>query len=201
MTAYDHGNHTGSGFVAGFGQVQSAVQQDVSAVPSAGTYQLSVRYANATGGDGKNVARTLSTTVNGAAGPTLTLPVTGSWDTWSTVSVPVTLAAGVNTIGVVQNASDSGNVNLDSLAVTTSGAAYPAPGANSALLTTAYGAGPTDVLGGWARSLDNQNPAAPTERPGILDRDGWHLLDDSRSALLNANGTAPARPAHARNPY
>ncbi|OLE27145.1 MAG: glycoside hydrolase, partial [Catenulispora sp. 13_1_20CM_3_70_7] len=201
MTAYDHGNHTGSGFVAGFGQVQSAVQQDVSAVPSAGTYQLSVRYANATGGDGKNVARTLSTTVNGAAGPTLTLPVTGSWDTWSTVSVPVTLAAGVNTIGVVQNASDSGNVNLDSLAVTTSGAAYPAPGANSALLTTAYGAGPTDVLGGWASSLDNQNPAAATERPGILDRDGWYLLDDSRSALLNANGTVTDRPAHGGKPY
>src|SRR5579883_2606358 len=48
MTAYDHNNYTGSGFVAGFNQTHSAVQQDVSAVPSAGTYQLSVRYANST---------------------------------------------------------------------------------------------------------------------------------------------------------
>jgi alpha-glucosidase (family GH31 glycosyl hydrolase) len=199
--AYDHGDYSGSGFVAGFNQVHTAVQQDVSAVPSAGTYQLSVRYANSTGGDGQNVTRTLSTTVDGAAGPTLTMPVTGSWDTWSTVSVPVTLAAGVNTISVVQNASDSANVNLDSLAVTASGAAYPAPGASSALLTTAYGAGPTDTLGGWSSSLDNQNPATATERPGILDRDGWYLLDDSRSALLNADGTVTDRPAHGGQPY
>ena len=200
-TAYDHNNYSGSGFVAGFGQTNSAVQQDVSAVPSAGTYQLSVRYANATGGDGLDVTRTLSTTVNGAVGPTLTLPITASWDTWSTVSVPVTLAAGVNTIGIVRKTSDSGNVNLDSLAVTTAGAGYPGPGASSALLATAYGAGPKDTLGGWASSLDNQSPATASERPGILDRDGWYLLDDSRSALLNANGSVTDRPGHGGQPY
>ncbi|HEY3870483.1 MAG TPA: TIM-barrel domain-containing protein, partial [Actinocrinis sp.] len=200
-TAYDHSGYTGSGFVAGLSQTGSAVQQDVSAVPSAGTYQLSVRYANSTGGDGQDTTRTLSTTVNGAPGPAVTLPVTASWDTWSTVSVPVSLAAGVNTIGVVMNASDSGNVNVDSLAVTASGAAYPAPGASSALLTTAYGAGPTDTLGGWDSSLDNQDPATATERPGILDKDGWYLLDDTRSALLNANGTVTDRPSHGGQPY
>ncbi len=199
--AYDHGGYTGSGFAAGFNQVHSAVQQDVSSVPSAGTYQLSVRYANATGGDGKNTTRTLSTTVGGAPGPALTLPVTGSWDTWSTVSVPVTLKAGVNAIGVVQNASDSGNVNIDSLAVTATGAGYPAPGGSSALETTAYGAGPKDTLGGWASSLDNQSPADAVQRPGILDRDGWYLLDDSRSALLNSNGTVTDRPPHGASPY
>ncbi len=200
-TAYDHGNFTGSGFVAGFNQTKTAIQQDVSAIPSSGTYQLSVRYANATGGDGKDVTRTLSTTVNGAPGPTLTLPITASWDTWSTVSVPVSLRAGVNKIGVVQNSSDSGNVNLDSLAVTTTGAGYPAPGASSSLLTTAYGAGPNDTLGGWASSLDNQSPATDTERPGILDRDGWYLLDDSRTALQNADGTVTDRPSHGAQPY
>ena len=201
MTAYDHNGYSGSGFVAGFSQPNSAVQQDVSAVPSAGTYQLSVRYANSTGGDGQDTTRTLSTTVNGSPGPRLTLPTTASWDSWSTVSVPVSLAAGVNTISIVQNASDSGNVNLDSLAVTASGAAYPAPGASSALLTTAYGAGPTDTLGGWASSLDNQDPATATERPGILDRDGWYLLDDTRTALLNSNGTVTDRPGHGGQPY
>jgi alpha-glucosidase (family GH31 glycosyl hydrolase) len=199
--AYDHAGHTGSGFVAGMNQTGSGIERDVSAVPAAGTYQLAVRYANATGGDGLDTTRTLSTTVNGAPGPALTLPVTASWDTWSTVSVPVSLHAGVNSIGVVMNASDSGNVNLDSLAVTAPGAAYPAPGASSALLTTAYGAGPTDTLGGWSSSLDNQNPATATERPGILDRDGWYLLDDSRSALLNSDGTVTDRPTHGSQPY
>ena len=199
--AYDHTGHTGSGFVGGLNQAKSGIQQDVSAVPSAGTYQLTVRYANATGGDGQDTTRTLSTTVNGAAGPKLTLPVTASWDTWSTVSVPVTLNAGVNSIGVVMNASDSGNVNLDSLAVTATGAGYPAPGASGSLLTTAYGAGPTDTLGGWASSLDNQDPATATERPGILDKDGWYLLDDTRSALLKADGTVTDRPGHGGQPY
>lgn len=200
-TAYDHNGYSGSGFVAGFNQTKSAVQQDVSGVPSAGTYQLAVRYANSTGGDGQTTTRTLSTTINGAAGPTLTLPTTATWDTWSTVSVPVTLKAGVNTIDVVQNASNSGNVNLDSLAVTASGAAYPGSGLPSSLYTTAYGAGPTDRLGGWASSLDNQSPATAAERPGILDRDGWYLLDDSRSALLNGDGTITDRPSHGGQPY
>jgi len=200
-TAYDHSGYTGSGFVAGFNQAHSGIQQDVSAVPSSGTYQLSVRYANATGGDGQDTTRTLSTTINGIPGPTLTLPITASWDTWSTVSVPVSLKAGVNAVGIVQNPSDSGNVNLDSLAVTISGAAYPPPGASSSLLTTAYGAGPKDTLGGWASSLDNQSPATSLEHPGILDRDGWYLLDDSRSALLNTNGTVTDRPSHGTQPY
>jgi alpha-glucosidase (family GH31 glycosyl hydrolase) len=200
-TAYDHSGYSGSGFVAGFNQTDSAIRQDVSAVPSAGTYQLNVRYANSTGGDGKNVTRTLATTVDGAAGPTLTLPVTGSWNTWSTVSVPVSLTAGVNTIGVAMNASDSGNVNVDSLAVTATGAAYPPPGVSSALLATAYGAGPADTLGGWDSSLDNQDPATVNERPGILDRDGWYLLDDSRTALLGANGAVTDRPSHGGRPY
>jgi len=197
--AYDHSGNTGSGFLAGLNQTGSSLTQDVSAVPSSGTYQLTVRYANATGGDGQDTTRTLSTTVNGAPGPRLTLPTTASWDTWSTASVSVPLTAGVDTIGIVQNASDSGNVNLDSLAVTASGAAYPA--ASGGLLTTAYGAGPTDTLGGWDSSLDNQSPATATERPGILDRDGWYLLDDSRTALLNANGTVTDRPSHGGQPY
>ena len=50
--------------------------------------------------------------------------------TWSTASVTVTLPAGINTIGVVQNAADSGNVNLDSIAVTPTAdddATRPAP--------------------------------------------------------------------------
>jgi hypothetical protein len=192
--AYDHANYTGSGFLAGITSTGASFSQDVSAIPSSGTYQLSVRYANATGGDGQNTTRTLSTTVDGSPGPRLTLPVTGSWDTWSTVSVPVTIGAGTHTIGIQQTASDSGNVNLDSIAVTPAGAGYPATA--DPLLTTGYGAGPADVLGGWDRALDNPDVIPMPEHPGILDRDGWYLLDDTRTALTSGD-----RPSHGTQPY
>jgi alpha-glucosidase (family GH31 glycosyl hydrolase) len=198
-TSYDHNGHTGSGFLGGFTATGAGLTQNVSAIPAAGSYQLSVRYANAQGGDGKTETRTLSTTVDGAAGPTLTLPATGSWDTWSTASVSVPLGAGTHTVGISQTASNSGNVNLDSLAVTPAGAAYPA--ANDPLLTTGYGAGPADVLGGWDRSLDNPDVIPMPEHPGLLDRDGWYLLDDTRSALLNSNGTVTDRSSHGTQPY
>ena len=197
--AYDHNNYTGSGFLAGLTSTGAGLSQDVSAVPSSGTYQLTVRYANAQGGDGQTTTRTLSTTVDGQPGPQLSLPVTSSWDTWSTASVTVNLGAGTHTVGIAQTAADSGNVNLDSFALTPVGAAYPAAG--DPLLTTAYGAGPQDVLGGWDRSLDNPDVLPMPEHPGILDKDGWYLLDDSRDALLNADHTVTDRPSHGTQPY
>jgi hypothetical protein len=199
-TAYDHTGHTGTGFIAGFSSTGSSITQDVSAVPAAGTYRLSVRYANSTGGDGQTTTRTLSTTVNGAAGPTVSFPTTASWNAWSTASVNVSLRAGVNTIGIARGSSNSGNVNLDSIAVTpTSSTTYP--NASATLSTTAYGAGPTDTLGGWSRSLDNPATIPVPEHPGILDRDGWYLLDDSRTALLSSSHVVTDRPSHGTAPY
>ncbi|HVV18175.1 MAG TPA: TIM-barrel domain-containing protein, partial [Pseudonocardiaceae bacterium] len=192
--AYDHNGYTGSGFLAGYTSTGAGLTQDVSAIPSAGTYQLSVRYANATGGDGQSTTRTLATTVDGKAGPTLTLPVTGSWDTWSTASVTVSVGAGTHTVGIAQTSGTSGNVNLDSIALTPVGAGYPAD--TDPLTTTGYGAGPASVLGGWDRSLDNPDVIPMPEHPGILDRDGWYLLDDTRTALLSGD-----RPSHGSQPY
>ncbi|MDI5965494.1 ricin-type beta-trefoil lectin domain protein [Streptantibioticus silvisoli] len=199
-TAYDHTGFNGSGFVAGFEGTGSAWTQDVSAVPSAGTYRLLVRYANATGGDGQATTRTLSTTVGGAAGPALSFPVTASWDTWSTVSADVTLTAGVNTLRILQGAGDSGKVNIDSVAIVPAGTTgFPAP--RTTLKETAYGAGPADTLGGWSRSLDNPETLPVPEHPGVLDRDGWYLLDDTRTALLSASHTVTDRPSHGTQPY
>jgi alpha-glucosidase (family GH31 glycosyl hydrolase) len=194
-TAYDHTGHTGSGFIAGFTATGSAISQDVSAVPSAGTYRLAIRFGNGSGS-----SKTLSTTVNGAAGPTITFPATASWNDWSTVAVNVSLRSGANTLGIVRNASDSGNINLDSLAVTaTSTTAYPP--AQTALTMTGYGAGPTDTLGGWSRSLDNPATLPVPEHPGILDRDGWYLLDDTRTALLSSSHAVTDRASHGAQPY
>ncbi|ADB30605.1 glycoside hydrolase family 31 [Kribbella flavida DSM 17836] len=199
-TAYDHTGHTGSGFVAGYEKAGAGISVNVSGVPAAGTYRLAVRYANSTGGDGQNTTRTLSTQVNGAAGPGLTLPPTGSWDTWSTATATVDLKAGTNTVGILFKDGDSGRVNVDSLAVTpTSVTDYPA--AQTGLLTTAYGAGPASTLGGWSRSLDNPRQVPAHQHPGILNRDGWYLLDDTRTAVLTADHEVRARPTHGTHPY
>ncbi|GAB3894077.1 hypothetical protein GCM10029964_071840 [Kibdelosporangium lantanae] len=197
--AYDHQGYTGTGFLAGFTATGSSLVQDVSGVPAAGTYQLSVRYANAVGGDGQSVTRTLSSSVDGAAGPTFSLPPTGSWDTWAVASVTLPVGAGSHTVRIAQDPGTSGNVNLDSVALTATGAGFPA--ADQHLLATAYGAGPANALGGWDRALDNPEAVPTPEHPGILNRDGWYLLDDTRTALLNADHTITDRPTHGTQPY
>ncbi|MFC9691109.1 TIM-barrel domain-containing protein [Kribbella sp. NPDC056951] len=199
-TAYDHVSYTGSGFVAGYEKAGAGITVNVSGVPAAGSYRLALRYANSTGGDGQNTTRTLSTQLNDAAGPGLTLPPTGSWDTWSTASTTVDLKAGTNSITVRQSPTDSGKVNVDSLAVTAvDNSTYPS--ADTGLLSTAYGAGPANTLGGWSRALDNPRQVPAYQHPGILNRDGWYLLDDTRTALLNADHVVGTRPSHGTNPY
>jgi alpha-glucosidase (family GH31 glycosyl hydrolase) len=131
--------------------------------------------------------------VNGATGPRLSLPPTASWDAWGTASASVTLRAGSNAIAIVQDAADPGRVNVDSIAVTpASSTAYPAP--VSTLPSTGYGAGPAGQLGGWYRSLDNLPnglPGPDALHPGILNRGGWYLLDDTRTAPARSHGAQP----------
>ncbi|MDQ3936065.1 MAG: DUF5110 domain-containing protein [Actinomycetota bacterium] len=49
-------------------------------------------------------------------------------------------------------------------------------------------------LGGWARGLDDQEDPVPLA-DGLISRDGWYLLDDSRSALVTGAGPEE-RPGH-----
>lgn len=124
--ATDHGGYTGRGFAAGFSAAGNSMTFDVTASQAA-TYDLALRYANSTGGDGQNVTRTLSVVVDNGTPQTISLPTTGSWDTWKLATTTLDLSAGVHTVRVVRGTSDTGNVNVDSLAVLTHGAAYPAP--------------------------------------------------------------------------
>ena len=89
----DHAGYTGAGFVAGI-QTKGAQFSDHVTGVAAGTYDLQLRYANDLGGDGQRTTRTMSVAVDGQAAGTLTLPVTGSWDTWALTSLPLQLAAG-----------------------------------------------------------------------------------------------------------
>ncbi len=188
VAASDHAGFTGTGFAAGFEQVGAQTTMGLGDVPAAGTYPVTVRYANDRGSDGQVTTRTLSVRVNGSVAGRFTLPPTGSWDTWATATVNVSLAAGANTVSIVRASGDSGLVNVDNFAVTPAGAGYP-PGAS-----------PT-ALGGWYRGLDNP-PVLPVPlHPGLVTTDGWYLLDDTSSSILNADGTVTVRPPHGGQSY
>ena len=191
-------DHTGyvstAGFISGYSAAGADATWQVLGA-SAGAGSVAVRYSN-----GKGASRTMSLVVNGAT-TQLTLPSTPSWDDWSTVTAPVNLTAGTNTVAVDCGSADSCNVNIDDIAVT-------APGATAKPFT------PADPLGGYMRSYDSANgtyalgttcatgqsddtctAAIPAEASGLLDKSGWYLLDDTRSDIWSSNGWIAPRPA------
>jgi len=125
-TATDHTGYSGSGFVAGFAGTGDSLSTRVP-VSEAGGYEIAVRYANNRGGDGQLTTRTLTVTVDGGTPVPLSLPPTDSWDAWAVARVPLQLSAGPHDLVVSRGPGDSGNVNVDSLAVVAVGAAYPEP--------------------------------------------------------------------------
>jgi len=197
-TASNHRNYTSpAGFIAGLTTGASASWQVLGA-PS-GDATVTVRYSNYIGSLGGPAPRTISLVVNGTA-TQVTLPATSSWDDWATVTEPVSLTSGTNTIALTCGSGDDCNVNVDDIAVTASGA-------------TAAPFLPADPLGGYIRSYDSANgtysssPACgsgqsgatctasvPTMSQGLLDRSGWYLLDDTRSAVWTSGGWLASRP-------
>ncbi|MET9900676.1 TIM-barrel domain-containing protein [Streptomyces sp. NPDC006446] len=135
--ASDHDGHTGTGFAAGFEGTGSSTSADID-VKDEGTYQLDMRYANSRGGDGQTRTRTLTLSVDGGAQQTVSLPTTADWDTWNVATASVRLGAGHHTLSLSRTASDSGNVNLDSIALVRPGEAYP-PVSSTAITDCLYG--------------------------------------------------------------
>ncbi|MEK8032870.1 TIM-barrel domain-containing protein [Ideonella sp. DXS29W] len=181
----DHAGYAGGGFVAELNQGSSIATKIIS-VPTDGTYSLQLRYANSTGSDGQNQTRSMRVSVNGAQ-TNLSLPSTGSWDTWRTATVDVVLRAGDNDLTLSCPDASSCHVNADTMALTTPGAAT---------LT------PHFPLGGYRRSLDGIRGGIPPTTPGLLYRDGWYLLDDTQTALYDSKtDVLSARPTHGGEPY
>ncbi|TIH40399.1 carbohydrate-binding protein [Subtercola vilae] len=158
--ATNHSGYTGQGFVAGYEAVGNALTFQTT-IGQAGTDNLTLRYANSQGGDGKVTDRTLSASVDGGAAQTLTLPPTAGWDSWSLASVPLTLTQGEHRITVTRAAGDSGQINLDSLALVAPGAGYPAP--TVAVSSCTFGAlceAETGTLAGGANIGADHNGAS-----------------------------------------
>jgi hypothetical protein len=127
VVASDHSGYTGSGFVGGYtdGNKGNANTTLTVSAASAGSDTVAVRYANASG-----ATQTLSLYVNGAKIKQISLPGTANWDTWTTETETVTLHAGSNTVAYKFDTTDSGNINLDNVkvtSVTTSPTPTPTP--------------------------------------------------------------------------
>ena len=195
-------DHTGSqstaGFVAGLDDAGSSASWQLLGA-TAGSAEVAIRYSNNVGTLGGPAPRTVSLVVNGTA-TQVTLPPTASWNDWSTVNAPATLTAGTNTVAVTCASGDDCNVNVDDIAV------IPPSG-------TAVPFSPADPLGGYLRSFDSTNgtyTASPTctgnesgdacsalipsTAPGVLDKSGWYLLDDTQSDVWTSDGWIAPRP-------
>jgi unsaturated rhamnogalacturonyl hydrolase len=138
----DHPGFTGTGFVNYDNVVGSYVEFAVTA-PAAGTFTLTFRYAN-----GTSTNRPVDVAVNGSVKvPNLAFGPTGTWDTWTTQTATVDLAAGTNTIRATATTS-GGGPNLDSMNVASGGGGgtdWSTAVVNST--TTRYTPG---TIGGWS---------------------------------------------------
>ena len=62
-----------------------------------------------------NRGNTRIVAVDGAQVAVPTFPAQGTWDSWVTLSVPVTLTAGLHTVVVWLGSGQTGAINLDNL--------------------------------------------------------------------------------------
>ena len=107
----EHAGYSGSGFVAGMGDVGAGTSVEV-VVDEAGPYDLTIGYANGPNPSPDPVTKTLSIFI-GEERTQVGLPPTGSWKTWGTHTVRVDLPAGPSTLRLEKLTGDDGHVNLD----------------------------------------------------------------------------------------
>ncbi|MEV0094108.1 CBM35 domain-containing protein [Streptomyces sp. NPDC050738] len=193
----EHPGYTGTGFVGGYTDGNKGNASTSFAVTSAaaGDGSVSIRYAN-----GTTATMTLSLYVNGSKVRQISLPPTANWDTWTTHDEAATFAKGANTIALTFTTSDSGNVNIDSLAPTTPSApgpttlthqaedAYFSGGAAKATTTTGYeGNGYlTGFTAAGARAVFSVSGATATTYPVIVR---YRTTGSSAATItLTANG-------------
>ncbi len=105
--ANDRTGYSGTGFVGGLNSAGDSMTFNIK-VPSTGTYNIDLRYAN-----GQTGARTISIYVNGIKIKQSSYPSTGSWDTWSSVADAFLLNGGENTIMYKADPGDTAGFNPD----------------------------------------------------------------------------------------
>ncbi|MPZ85603.1 MAG: carbohydrate-binding protein [Actinophytocola sp.] len=118
----EHPGYSGTGYVGQLTDAHKGTAAVTFAVTAAGagSHTLDLRYANGTG-----ATMTLSLYLGSTRLRQLALPASGSWDTWTTASTTVDLPGGTSDVGYRYDQTDTGNVNLDRLAVTAVPGAEP----------------------------------------------------------------------------
>ncbi|WP_410511668.1 glycoside hydrolase family 66 protein [Paenibacillus sp. BR2-3] len=104
----NHAGYTGTGFVDSFADVNDGVTFPVNATSSE-DYALRFRYANG----GTDASRDVF--VDGVFAGTITFKATGSWDTWGTGELTVSMRQGIHTVTLWDRISNTGAINLDHL--------------------------------------------------------------------------------------
>ena len=107
----NHTGYTGTGFGDGLSAVGAKLTFTVNA-PSAGSYRVSMRYAN-----GELATRSISVYVNGTRIRQTLLPGLANWDMWDFKPEYLALNAGSNTIAYQYDSGDTGNINMDAIVV------------------------------------------------------------------------------------
>ena len=189
-----HGGSIAGGYLAGLNTngTPTVGGTDVIAIRDApaGEAMLDVRYANASGGP-----QTVHLGVNGAL-RRLTVPSLPGWDDWAVVTVPVTLAAGANTLEITVADDDTARVNVDSLALYPDGSQPPTRVAPAEVGTTSGYRQSLDLRTGvLATSFDWTSPAG--DRTSFAyevnaNRAEGHLGTVSVRVVPHWSGTATA---------
>jgi poly(3-hydroxybutyrate) depolymerase len=154
----NHAGFTGAGF-ANTNNAQGAAVVWAVEASNSGRHSLSFRFAN-----GGTSNRNASLVINGGSNGnyTLSLPTTGSWTTWQTVSLEVDLVQG-NNILQLSSLTAEGLPNIDSLNVTGNliagncgGISSSSSSRSSSSASSSIPANPNGSPGcGKARSLQN----------------------------------------------
>jgi hypothetical protein len=190
------GYESESGYVGDLARGANATWTVLSA--PAGPAQLSLRYSNVAGPGATAASHGVDLLVNGRVRTTLAAPPTDPAQPWSTVTTTVSLRAGTNSVQVRCTAAtrcpDLDTVGVGPLGVDVSDG------------------GPAEPLGGWIRGFDTftyqpiqpcaagtagatcDNTFEPQHTDGLLDRAGWRLLDDTKSAVWTTGGWTETRP-------
>lgn len=109
----EHPGYSGGGYVDGYGyQGLGSTTAFSVELPTSGVYDVTLRYANATGRD-----MTLSILVGGSRVLQTRLPSRRSWSEWNEKTERLELPAGPTTITYRYGPGDTGNVNLDWVSV------------------------------------------------------------------------------------
>ena len=172
----------GTGYVNTVNEVGSSIDYNISST-SAKAVSLTLRYANL-----GTTTRAMSITVNGTIQATsVAFPSTGAWNVWATVSVPLTLVSGNNTIQFVSLTADGGP-NLDELVFNTSGIT-----SGTCTVNPPANVAPAVSITAPANNASFTAPATISITATATDSDGTiaNVQFYNGSTLLGSDGTSP----------